>query len=211
MSKSAAMGHNNLDGQGIKDAKIHLVKLIRHIVNTSLMTGRFARKWKFAKISPRLKSHELDKCSVKSYHPVAILSVTSKLVKRAAQLQLIHFLESTEQLNQSNHAYRQVFSMTMTLTEILDDIYEGAEQRMMTSLMAVDQTAVFDTVNHRLLLEKLQRYGIGRSAWDWLDDYLKSRTQYVVLGHAESVMKVVEHGVPQGSVIGPLLYCNLCQ
>ena len=206
MSKSGAMGHDNIDGQGIKDAKIHLVRQIRHLVNTSLITGRFARKWKFAKISPRLKSQDLDKCSVNSYRPVAILSVTSKIIERAAQIQLLKYLESTEQLNASNHAYRQIFSTTMTLMEILDDIYEGAEQRRMTSLMAVDQTAAFDTVDHHLLVEKLRKYGLGTSACEWIDDYLKSRTQYVVLGRAASDMKTVRHGVPQGSVIGPLLY-----
>ena len=206
MSKSSAMGHNKLDSQGIKDAHVHLVRHIRHLINSSLQSGKFARKWKFSKISPRLKNQELDKCSVESYRPVAILSVTSKLVERAAQLQLLNFLETTKQLNDSNHAYRQVFSTTTTLTEIFDGLYEGAEQKMMTSLMAVDQTAAFDTVNHRLLIEKLRLYNIGNRAMEWFEDYLKMRTQYVVLGRAESIMKTINHGVPQGSVIGPLLY-----
>ena len=192
--------------KGLLTQKVQLVQQIRHLVNTSLLTGKFAMKWKFAKISPRLKSNDLDKCSVNSYRPVAILSATSKIIERAAQLQLLYFLENTQQLNESNHAYRQTFSTTTTLTEILNNIYEGAENKMMTSLMATDQTAAFDTVNHKLLIEKLQRYKIGKEACDWIADYLRHRTQYVVLGRSKSIMKTVEHGVPQGSVIGPLLY-----
>ena len=205
-SSSAAMGHDRLDSQGIKDARSHLVPQLKHLINSSLRNGKFARKWKFARIVPRLKSQELDKFSVNSYRPVAILSVTSKLVERAAQTQILKFFEDSNQLNEGNHVYRRIFSTTTTLTEILDEIYEGAEEKKITSLMAVDQTAAFDTVNHRLLIEKMQIYSVGENVRNWLADYLRQRTQYVVLGRAESEMKTVEHGVPQGSIIGPLLY-----
>ena len=77
---------------------------------------------------------------------------------------------------------------------------------MITSMMTLDQMAALDTVSHQLLIEKLQRYRIGPSAIDWIRDYLRSRTQYVVIGRTNSTMKAVKCGVPQGSVIGPLLY-----
>ena len=77
---------------------------------------------------------------------------------------------------------------------------------MMTELMALDQSAAFDAVSHDLLLEKLQRYKIGPEALKWFKDYLIQRIQYVVLGRAESHMETVDRGVPQGSVVGPLLY-----
>ena len=106
----------------------------------------------------------------------------SKLVEQAMQQQLLKFMEETEQLNGSNHAYRYNLASTTTLTEILDEIYQGTEDKKMTSVMAVDQSSAFDCVSHQHLLQKLGRYNIGRGARDWLDDYLKLRTQYVVIG-----------------------------
>ena len=76
----------------------------------------------------------------------------------------------------------------------------------MTSVMALDQSAAFDTVCHKLLIQKLEKYRVGPGARQWVESYLDRRTQYVVLGRAESGMKMVKMGVPQGSVIGPLLY-----
>ena len=161
LSNSTAMGHDFLDSKGIKDCGGQLVPQIRHLINVSLITGKFANKWKFAKLSPLLKSTDLDRTSVKSYCAVAILPVASKIVERAAQLQLLNYFESTAQLNNSSHAYRKHFSTTTTLMEILDELHQGAEDRNMTSLMTLDLTAAFDTVSHRLLVEKLQRYNVG--------------------------------------------------
>ena len=141
-----------------------------------------------------------------SYRPVAVLSTVSKLIERAAQQQLLEFFETTKQLNPSNHAYRRHLSTTTTLTEILDEIHQGTEQKKMTSIMTLDQMAAFDSVSHTLLLEKLERYQVGHEARQWIRDYLTGHTQYVTLGAAQSYMSKVTTGVPQGSVIGPLLY-----
>ena len=97
-------------------------------------------------------------------------------------------------------------STTTTLLEISDEIYQGTEKNMFTSVMALDQTSAFDCISHRLLLEKLWRYKVGPQACEWVRQYLESRTQYVVIGTAQSRMIKVHSGVPQGSVIGPLSY-----
>ena len=160
LSNSTAMGHDRLDARGIKDAAVHLVKLIRHIVNTSLRNGKFAKKWKFARITPLLKNNELSKSLVSSYRPVAVLTTLSKLTERAAQQQLLMHLETNKLMNPSCHAYRKMLSTTMTISEILDEIHEGAEEGKIIQMMTLDQTAAFDTVNHKLLIEKLSRYGV---------------------------------------------------
>ena len=164
MSKSTALGYDLIDLAGIIDCKDLLLKQIKHPVNTSLLSGKFANKWKFAKLSPRLKSKDLDPTSVSEYRPVAILPAISKVVKRAAQLQLIGFLEKTRQLHPSCHAYRKHFSTMTTLMEIMDEIHQSAENKCMTSLMMLDQTAAFDTVSHCLLVEKLAKYNVGPDA-----------------------------------------------
>ena len=88
----------------------------------------------------------------------------------------------------------------------MDEIHQGAEDRMITSLMTVDQTAAFNTVRHDLLIENLTRYKVRPEAINWVTDYLSGRTQYVVLGRSQSLMKSIHYGVPQGSVIGPLFF-----
>ena len=100
-------------------------------------------------------------------------------------------------------------STTTTLTDILDDIYQGADENRFMSLMSIDQSSAFDVVDRKILLDKLQRYNIGLSARRWIESYLSNRTQYVVIGNAKSRMSSVTRGVPQGSVIGPLLYALL--
>ena len=163
-------------------------------------------KWKLGKVTPRLKSKGLDTSDTSSYRPVTVLPTTSKLVERATQHQLLLFMESTGQLNSSNHAYRKFMSMTTMLMEIMDKLYQGAEENKVTLMMAIDLSAAFDCVDPDLLIEKLERYNIGVNARAWVRDYLTSRTQYVVIGTAQSRMKPVKVGVPQGSVVGPLLY-----
>ena len=206
MGNSAAMGHNTIDSLGIKGATEELGEPLQHIINTSLRNGKFSMKWKFAKLTPILKGKELDKSSVSSYRPVAVLPTVSKLVELVAQLQLLGFLEDSRQINPSTHAYRSNYSTTTTLCEIMDNIYQGPEDKLITSVMTLDLSSAFDMVDHDLLLEKLVRYRIGAEARGWIQDYLQYITQYVMLGRAKSRMQAVRRGIPQGSVIGPLLY-----
>ena len=95
---------------------------------------------------------------------------------------------------------------TTTLTDVLDEIYQGIEQNKVNSMMTVDQSAAFDCLQKDLLIQKLGRYNVGQQVLDWVDSYLTYRTQYVVIGASQSRMVSVNRGVPQGSVVGPLLY-----
>ena len=121
----------------------------------SLIQNKFAHKWKFARITPRLKIKDMDPNSTSSYRPVVVLTATSKLIERAAQLQLLKFMEESGQLNPCNLAYRNHYSTTTTLMEILDEIHKGIEDKKITQMMAIDQSAAFDCVGRLLLLEKL--------------------------------------------------------
>ena len=205
LSESTAYGNDTIDSIGIKIAITQLTRPIQHLINTSLRKSKFAQKWKFARLIPRYKGKG-EKILPSSYQPVAQLSTVSKLVERAAQQQLLNFVENTNQLNYSNHAYRKNLSTTTTLLEIADEINQGIEINKITSVMALDQTAAFNCISFNLLLEKLERYQVGPDAHRWIRDYLNERTQYVVIGTSTSYMSTVTAGVPQGSVIGPLLY-----
>ena len=206
LSNSTAQGHDRIDALGLKMAGKSIIEPLRYIINLSLSKGKFARKWKLSVITPRHKSREMNRMSTSSYRPVVVCSTTSKLVERAAQKQLLKHFEDSNLLNPSNHAYRSKLSTTTTLTEICDELHQGAEDKQINSIMALDFTAAFDCVSHPLLMKKLTLYKIGNNARAWIQDFLIWRTQYVSIGRAKSRMEPVLRGVPQGSVIGPILF-----
>ena len=120
LGNSTAMGHKGLDALAIKSASKSLCRPIKHLINISLRTKKVVNLWKILKITPRLKSQELDRLSTSSFRPVAVLPVLSKLIERTAQQQLLGFLKRTKQLNSSNHVYRKNYGTTTTLSEVLD-------------------------------------------------------------------------------------------
>ena len=115
----------------------------------------------------------MDRLSTSSFRPVAALNTISKLAERAAQQQLLNFLEKTGQLNKSNHAYRKNLSTTTTLIEVMDEIYQGIEDKEMIEIMTVDQSSAFDCVSHQLLLRKLKKYNLGTEALTWIENYFE--------------------------------------
>ena len=140
------------------------------------------------------------------YSTVQYSTVISKLAERTIQEQLLSHLETTGMLHRDHHAYRQMLSTTSTLLQIMDTIYKATDKNMITSTMAVDLTAAFDCCNHELLLKKLPYYMIGENTCQWVRSYLSDRSNYINIGNKNSVIAPVDSGVPQGSVLGPLLY-----
>ena len=141
-----------------------------------------------------------------SYCLIAILPTISKLVERPAQKQILEYFEKYKLLNDNAHAYQTGYSTTTTLLEITDNIFQAIDENQMLYVMTVDQSAAFDCVSHQILLQKLNIYNLSRETLQWISSYLEFLTQFVTIGRTESRMCPVDRGVPQGSVLGPLLY-----
>ena len=203
---SKAFGRDNIDAHTLKLAAPVLAPILRHIINLSLGTGRFPQKWKIARTIPLLKSPDLDRLKPGSYRPVALLPILSKLTERSIQSQLLKYLEQSGLLHTQQHAYRQRSSTTTALIELMDNIATGTDENLITATMSLDQSSAFDCVDHSILKSKLGYYGLGRRTVKWIDSYLSSRSSYVVIGSGRSGIKSMTHGVPQGSVMGPLMY-----
>ena len=154
-------------------------------------------KWKLARLLPIIKDKDSNKLDPAQYRPISLLSTVSKIVERAAQIQLLKYLEDANLLNPNSHAYRVGMSTTTTLGQICELIYQGVEGKDISEILTVDQSAAFDTINHDILLDKLELYGVGAEARDWVRDYLHGRAQYVKLGAATSNWSTVDCGVPK--------------
>ena len=206
MGNSKSFGHDQLDGWSLKIISDHITIPLHHIINMSIRHRKFATKWKIAKVIPLHKGGKLDKSSPSSYRPISLLPVTSKLVEKVVQKQLLQFMEMSGQLSLNSHAYRNHHSTTTAMLQISDLIFTATDKNLITTLTTVDESSAFDCVKHEFLLRKLQLYNCDESVCDWMLSYLSFRTQYVMVGAHQSAMSPVYVGVPQGSILGPLLY-----
>ena len=176
------------------------------MINSSITMKTFVMKWKIGKVIPILKGKEHSQMEPGSFRPVSLLPVISKLVECTVQVQLQKHLEKYRLLYPNSHAYRASRSTTTAIMQVLDTLYQATDNNQMTSLMALDQSAAFDSVNHSLLLRKLKLYKCSNSTMEWMQSYLESRSQYISIGGQKSRMSALYRGVPQGSILGPLLY-----
>ena len=156
--------------------------------------------------NPLYKGKGLIRTSPSSYRPISLLSVSSNIVERAVQHQLLNFMETTNQMNYNNHAYRKNLSTTTAMLHLLDTIHRATDLNQITVLMTLDESSAFDCVSHDTLLRKLKIYNFSNETCQWISTYLKHRTNFVTVGAHKSEMRSINHGVPQGSVLGPLLY-----
>ena len=203
---SHAFGRDNLDAATIKIGGKYLSRPIAHIVNLSLLKSTFPNKWKIARILPIQKSKGLDLSNPASFRPISQLPVISKITEKIVQSKLLLHLEQHSLLSSDHHGYRLNLSTTSALLDIMEAISNAADQNLVTSTMSLDQTSAFDCVEHKILLSKLAYYHLDESVIDWVRSYLLGRTTFVSVGTAQSKMKNVRYRLPQGSVLGPLLF-----
>ena len=206
LGNSKSFGHEGIDASFLKLVLPSILIPLTHLINTSLSESDWACKWKLARTFPLLKDKSLDKLSPASYRPVSQLPTVSKIVEKAAQSQMLTFFEVTGQLNNSGHAYRSSLSTTSTIATITDELYQAAEDKRISQMMTIDQSAAFDCLDHEILVRKLEKYNLSEATIKWVRNYLSYRSQFVTIGAAKSNIKSLKMGVPQGSVIGPLLF-----
>ena len=181
-----------------------IVTPLCHIINISFNTGVFPEILKIAKIIPKHKGGStLD---LNNYRPISLLSIFDKIIEKIMHNQLYAFLEFHKILYENQFGFRKNNSTTYALLELTERIRHSIDNGYFGCGIFIDLRKAFDTVNHKILLSKLEHYGIRDNLLKWFDSYLKGRQQYVFLNGESSDLKPCTCGVPQGSVLGPLLF-----
>ena len=187
-----------------KSLKNVLCQTIANLFNESLLEGTFPDCLKLAKIIPIFKSG--DAKSVKNYRPISMLPFLSKVFERLMYSRLISFLEKHKILCNEQFGFRKNSNTSDAILEFLDNAYSAIDSKENLISVFLDFSKAFDTVNHSILLKKLNHMGIRGISNEWFSSYLKHRKQYVSINNTRSNDSIITMGVPQGSILGPILF-----
>ena len=184
-----------------------LLPIVLYMVNESLTSGLFPTTLKAASVRPSLKKVGLDSDVLGNYRPISNLTFLSKIIEKSVHRQLVKFTDSHKLFAGFQSGYRKNHSCETAITKIHNDILMMIDKKRNVLLLLLDLSAAFDTINHKLLLQKLKNmYGIDGTALSWIQSYLAGRSFSVKVNKTSSSSCTLTIGVPQGSILGPLLF-----
>lgn len=191
----------------LKDCLEQLLPLITVIINKSLQEGVVPTAMKMAHVRPSLKKPGLDQNILKNYRPVSNLSFLSKILEKVVAKRLDHHIDANTLRDPFQSAYTRLHSTETAILRVQSDILRTLDSGHVAVLVLLDLSAAFDTLDHNILLNRFQNsFGITGIAHHWVTSYLKDRSQSIIINGQPSIPKILEFGVPQGSVLGPKMY-----
>jgi hypothetical protein len=188
----------------VKNIANKLSEPIMHLINQSFSTGIVPKAMKIANITPIFKSGDCH--DMANYRPISKLIWLSKILERAMHDRIYKFLETNKSLYNKQFGFRKNHSTTYAIMEVVDKLTEALDQRKTTIGVFLDLSKAFDTIKHDILFDKLNYYGIRGMALEWFKSYLTDRFQQVTFNKTLSKLTSIHCGVPQGSILGPLLF-----
>ena len=204
LKNTNSTGYDNLSTKFIKLSSFILAPALAKIFNLSINSGVYPSNLKIAKVIPIFKKG--DPTSVNNYRPISILSPINKIFEKILYTRLTKYINKANLLYKYQFGFRKNHSTEHALIELVDQIRLSMSNNKMTCGIFIDLSKAFDTVNHQILLHKLEHYGIRGSALDLFKSYLSDRKQYAQIDKCKSQTRPITCGVPQGSVLGPLFF-----
>jgi hypothetical protein len=201
-SKSIShLGHSNFL---IKKISLNIVDVLAHVLNCCVKEGVFPDCLKTAKVQPYFKKG--DKQNMDNYRPISMLDTFSKIFEKAIKKRILNFLNSKKFFSNCQYGFRAGRSTENAFLKVISEIYDGLNSGLETAALFIDIKKAFDSVDHMILLGKLQKIGFRGNIYKLFESYLCNRKQYVDLDGYLSEHKSILLGVPQGSVLGPILF-----
>ena len=204
LKNSSSSDYNGIPVKVIKQCSTELSHILTYINNQSMSDGIFPDQLKIAKVTPIHKAGDI-KC-LANYRPISVLPALSKISEKLVYERLLEYLNKHGILSKNQFGFRSKMSTSMALLQLVDDLSRVMDDGEYAVGIFVDLAKAFDTVNHKILINKLNHYGIRGTSLKWFESYLNNRQQYVQIETSRSKQSLVSCGVPQGSILGPLLF-----
>lgn len=204
LSTKKACGLDGISSRLLKEAAPKISLPLSIIFNHSVNSGTLPQEWKCAKVTPIYKDGSALDCS--NYRPISVLPICLKVLEKIVHNQLYSYLKENEILCTNQSGFRPSHSTQTALIDVTDHILSNTSKGLYTGVIFIDFKKAFDTVDIPLMLAKLTKIGITNNNLLWFKNYLTNRTQCTSVGGHLSEALPIEYGVPQGSVLGPLLF-----
>ena len=204
MNSKKSPGYDGVSSQIIKNIANEISEPLAHIFNLTFLSGIIPDNLKIALVTPIFKSNEINQ--FKNSRRISVLSCFSKILEKLMYKRLMKFNEKKYILSQNQYGFRENRSTELAISELTNKITKAIDQGGYTIGIFLDLSKAYDTINHKILIQKLQHYGIRGITQQWFLNYLTNRKQIVKYNQTKSEEVVIKCGVPQGSILGPILF-----
>lgn len=204
MKSNKAMGHDAIPVKIIKDNIEILAPALAAMFNQAFVSGTYPAQLKIGRVVPIYKGD--DPNDLANYRPITILSCINNLFEKLIAKRVMNFLETFSILTKHQHGFRNKYSASTAVNAVAEKVNQALNGNNIVVGIFLDIRKAFDSVNHSILLQKLERYGFRGPAINFFRSYLSDRKQFVQIAFSKSSLKDVKMGVPQGSVLGPILF-----
>lgn len=204
LPSNKALGMDKLSSRILKDSLSSTLTTITRIMNNSFVTNTFARAWKTAEVTPILKCGSRDVPN--NFLPISLLPIVSKITERLVHGQLAEYLIRNNKLSGHQSGNRKLHSTETALLYVTHQLHQAMDSKKVSIMVLLDMSKAFDSIRHDILSSKRQNLDFSQGTLNWFQSYLSNPQQCVRIGDAVSKVLPLEFGVPQGSILGPVLF-----